>query len=98
MLEKIKLLLNKADDDSQDELLQTLISLCKEEAYVYCNLAEYDKKLDMIVIEMVIEKFNRIGSEGLLQQSSSGVSASYSDFYSDKIVRLLNKNRKVRAV
>lgn len=30
MLEKIKLLLNK--DDSADELLNTLISMCKEEA------------------------------------------------------------------
>jgi len=42
MLEKIKLLLNKADDDSVDELLQILISLCREEAASYCNMPEYD--------------------------------------------------------
>ena len=37
MLEKIKLLLN-IQDDNQDELLSTLISLCKDEAYTYCSL------------------------------------------------------------
>ena len=95
MLEKIKLLLN-ASDDSLDELILTLISLCKEEAYSYCNLPEYDSKLDFIVIQMVIERYNRIGSEGATSQSSSGVSMNYDSFYSDKVVRLLNKFRKVK--
>lgn len=96
MLERIKLLLNK--DDSADELLNTLISMCKEEAYVYCNLPAYDNKLDFVVTSMVIEKYNRMGSEGTLSQSSSGASASYDSFYSDKVVRMLNKFRKVKMV
>lgn len=98
MLEKIKLLLNKADDDSADELLQTLIALCKEEAYTYCNLAEYDEKLNYIVIQMVIERYNRIGSEGATAQTSSGVAFSYDSFYSEKVRIMLNKHRKVRMV
>ena len=96
MLERIKLLLNK--DDSADELLNTLISMCKEEAYIYCNLPAYDRKLDFVVTSMVIEKYNRMGSEGTLSQSSSGASASYDSFYSDKVVRMLNKFRKVKMV
>ena len=99
MIDKIKLLLNiKDDDSSQDELLTTLISICKEEAYVYCNLEEYTDKLDFIIIQMVIEKYNRIGSEGTISQSGSGASASYDSFYSEKVVRLLNKYRKVKMV
>ena len=99
MIDKIKLLLNiKDDDSSQDELLTTLIAICKEEAYVYCNLEEYSDKLDFIIIQMVIEKYNRIGSEGTVSQSSSGASASYDSFYSEKVVRLLNKYRKVKMV
>ena len=97
MLDKIKLLLNIADDNS-DDLLNTLISMCKEEAYVYCNLPEYNKKLDNIVVSMVIEKYNRIGSEGSKSQSASGISASYDSFYSDKVVKMLNKHRRVRCV
>ena len=72
--------------------------MCKEEAYVYCNLPEYNKKLDNIVVSMVIEKYNRIGSEGTTSQSASGISASYDSFYSDKIVKMLNKHRRVRCV
>ena len=98
MLEKIKLLLNVSDIDNLDELILTLITLCKEEAYIYCNLEKYDSKLDIVVTSMVIEKYNRMGSEGTLSQSASGASASYDSFYSDKVVRMLNKFRKVKMV
>lgn len=97
MLDKIKILLN-IQDDAQDELLTTLMGLCREEAYIYCNLPAYSEKLDFVVIQMVIERYNRIGSEGTTSQSSSGVSANYDSFYSDKVVRLLNKYRKVKTV
>lgn len=97
MLDKLKLLLN-IPDDTQDELLQVLISLCKDEAFNYCNLPEYSKKLDGAVIQMVIERYNRIGSEGATQQSSSGVSMTYDSFYSDKVRWMLNKHRKVKMI
>lgn len=97
MLDKLKLLLN-IQDDAQDELLQVLIALCKEEAFIYCNLTEYNKKLDGAVIQMVIERYNRIGSEGAIQQSSSGVEMTYDSFYSDKVRWMLNKQRKVKMI
>lgn len=97
MLDRIKLLLNRTDD-SEDELLQTLIALCKEEAYTYCNLGEYGSILDYIVIQMVIERYNRIGSEGATSQSYSGVSTNYDSFYSDKVTKMLNKHRRLRTV
>ena len=97
MLDKLKLLLN-IPDDTQDELLQVLISLCKDEAFNYCNLPEYSTKLDGAVIEMVIERYNRIGSEGATQQSSSGVSITYDSFYSEKVRWMLNKHRKVKMI
>ena len=97
MLDKLKLLLN-IQDDTQDELLQVLISLCKDEAFNYCNLPEYSTKLDGAVIEMVIERYNRIGSEGATQQSSSGVSMTYDSFYSEKVRWMLNKHRKVKMI
>lgn len=98
MLDRIKLLLNKENDDGIDELLLVLITLCKEEAYIYCNLDEYDDALDYIVIQMVIERYNRIGSEGTTEQSSSGAKAVYDSFYSQKVERMLNKHRKVKCV
>lgn len=97
MLDKLKLLLN-IPDDTQDELLQVLISLCKDEAFNYCNLPEYSTKLDGAVIQMVIERYNRIGSEGAIQQSSSGASITYDSFYSEKVRWMLNKHRKVKMI
>lgn len=98
MLNKIKLLLNKADDDSLDEVLTTLIALCKQEAYNYCNLSDYDEQLDYIVVQMVIERFNRIGSEGAISQTSSGITNQFESFYSDRVVKMLNKHRKLRTL
>ena len=98
MLDKLKLLLHTEDDDNIDELLVVLINLCKEEAYIYCNLDEYNDDLDYIVIQMVIERYNRIGSEGATEQKSSGVSMTYDSFYSQKVVRMLNKHRKVKCI
>ena len=98
MLNKIKLLLHKENDESVDELLLTLIALCKDEAYIYCNLEQYDEALDYIVIQMVIERFNRIGSEGTTAQSTSGISMTYDSFYSQKVERMLNKHRRVKCV
>ena len=97
MLDKIKLLLSIVDD-TNDDLLNTLIAMCKEEAYIYCNLQEYDKKLDNIVASMVVEKYNRMGSEGAISQSASGISASYDSFYSDKVVRMIKRDTIQRVI
>lgn len=98
MLERIKILLNKVGDNSVDATLRLLMNMCREEAYTYCNLDEYDEALDNIVIEMVIERFNRIGSEGASSQSTSGVSMSYYDSYSGRVLHMLNKHRRVKCV
>lgn len=97
MLDKLKLLLSIADDE-KDDMLATLISLCKDEAIAYCNLEEYNERMDFVITQMVIERYNRIGSEGATSQSTSGVSMSYNDFYSEKVRLMLNKFRKVRTL
>lgn len=89
---------NTAQNEQTDKLLRALISLCQDEAYNYCNLAEYDDSLDYIVVQMVIERFNRIGSEGATSQGVSGMQTTYDSFYSEKVRKLLNKHRKVKTV
>jgi len=92
MLEKIKMLLGIAEEDEgKDDLINLLISLCKDEAVDFCNLPEYDSKLDSAVISMVIERYNARGTEGLSSVSGSGVNEHYKDGYS-------SKNRKIRCI
>ena len=97
MLEKIKILLGLTDD-SKDELLGVLIGICKDEALDFCNLEDYSTKLDSAVIGMVIEKYNKMESEGLTSGSSSGINESYIDGYSEIVLSKLRKNRKVKCV
>lgn len=99
MLEKIKMLLGIAEEDEgKDDLINLLISLCKDEAVDFCNLPEYDSKLDSAVISMVIERYNARGTEGLTSVSGSGVNEHYKDGYSSNIISALVKNRKIRCI
>ena len=95
MLEKIKILINQY---AQDDILLLLIDMCKADAVEYCNLPEYIEDLDNIVIKMVIERYNKMGYEGLSAQGDSGVSNSFVDGYSKDIYQGLIKFRKMRVV
>ena len=97
MLEKIKILLG-IKDDSRDELLNVIIALCKDEAIDFCNLKEYSNKLDSAVINMVIERYNKLGTEGTTSVSTNGINESYIDGYSEITLSKLRKNRKVKCV
>ena len=99
MLEKIKILLGVGEDDeSKDDILNVLVSICKDEAREYCNLAEYTNKLDSAVISMVIERYNDMGTEGISSVSTSGIREEYLDGYSKNVINKLVKQRKVRLV
>lgn len=97
MLDKIKILLG-ITDDSKDELLSILIGIAKDEAIDFCNLEEYTSKLDSAVIQMVIEKYNKLGTEGVSSVSTNGINESYIDGYSESVLSKLRKNRKVKCV
>lgn len=95
ILEKVKVLINQVADE---DTLEVLIELCKEDAVNYCNLSEYIEDLDNIVVRMVIEKYNKLGFEGLSQQSTSAVSNSFIESYSTEILSALTKFRKIRVI
>lgn len=95
MLSKVKVFLNIKDTD-KDELLTILIDNAKQEIINYCNLKEYDNKLDSTLIKMVLSDYNKLGSEGIASQSYSGVSESFINGYSEDIISILNKHRKLR--
>ena len=97
MLDKIKILLGiNSLDMEQNELLEVLIEMAQQEAVEYCHLEEYNEKLNPAVVYMVIERYNRIGAEGLTSSSSSGISESYIDGYSKQVYSLLNRHRRVK--
>lgn len=98
MLEKIKTLRGIEGTD-KDTLLNYLIEDCKADAVDYCNLAAYKDSLDHVVVQMVIERYNRMGNEGIQAVSYSGVSETYgADCYSAGIYTALKKHRKLKTL
>lgn len=79
-------------------VLTLLMNQCKQIATDYCNLSEYNEKLDEIVKVMVCERFNKLSADGISSQSYSGISESYTDDFSPMIYKSLRKHRKLRTV
>ena len=93
MLEKVKLLLGIADN-TKDDLLTLLIEQAVEEAIVYTHNECVDE-LNTSIIQMVVYKYNRIGTEGVDSEGYSGVSVQYTSDYPENIMRGLRAKRKV---
>jgi hypothetical protein len=58
----------------------------------YCGI-EPDTELEMVAQQIAVIKLNRSGTEGLANQSYSGVSESYIDGYPAEIQKILNRKR-----
>jgi hypothetical protein len=94
MLTQVKMLLG-IQDTEKDSLLNYLIDSCCDEATAFCNLPEFDDRLEPVVVKMVVFNYNRLGSEGVATQSFSGVSESFTEGYPLEVLNHLRKFRKV---
>lgn len=86
MLEQIKLLTGSAKDD----LISLLIEKTKKELESTTK-KEYEESWDNLIVDMVVCKLNRIGTEGLKSTSINGLSEDYLDDYPKPIIRQINK-------
>jgi len=95
MLSKIKLLLG-IDDVSKDSLLILLIEMAQDfvRNYIHDNNIE---GLDTAIIDIVVHRYNRLGTEGLSNENYSGVSFSYEDI-SESVKQQLNKHRRIGVI
>ena len=76
MINKIKILLGITDND---ELLNEIIEITEYKILNYINKKTLPEELEFILIELVISRFNKIGSEGFSSESTDGKSISYED-------------------
>lgn len=96
MQETIKILLGLIGNE-KDDLIRILIDICTDEAEQYCNTNSIDG-LETAIIQMVVFKYNRIGTEGLNSESYNSASFSYADDYPMPILKMLNSKRKLRVL
>ena len=82
-------------DDSQDVLLVTLIEQCSAE---YLSRTHQTVVDDSIVNDMVIERYNRLGNEGVQSISYSGIGETYESDYSEAVQKLIRSKTRLVAI
>lgn len=94
MLEKIRRRSVAAKNQS-DDLLNDLIEETQEEIKEYIHREDIPISLEGVLIELVVIKCNRLGTEGINSESFSGVSTSYIDGFPKDILKKLRSCRKL---
>ena len=76
LLNRIKTLLNV---EGNEELITEIVNNTESKILNYINASEMPKELEFVLIELSVQRFNRIGSEGIASESIDGKSVSYDD-------------------
>ena len=76
LLNRIKVLLGINDYDNA-ELINEIIELTKSKILNYIDKTELPKELEFVLVELSIQRYNKIGSEGISSESVDGKSVSY---------------------
>lgn len=97
MIEEIKLLLGDAAANHSDAQIALAYKMALAEVEEYCK-RDADATLELVAEQIAVIKLNRIGTEGLANQSYSGVSESYIDGYPAEIQNILIRKRKMKVL
>ena len=76
LLNRIKTLLNI---EGNENLIYEIVNITESKILNYINASEMPKELEFVLIELAVQRFNRIGSEGISSESIDGKSVSYDD-------------------
>ena len=76
LLNRIKTLLNI---EGNDELIIEIVNITEAKILNYINAIEIPIELEFVLIELSVQRFNRIGSEGIASESIDGKSIHYDD-------------------
>ena len=76
LLNRIKVLLG-INDYNNAELINEIIELTKSKILNYIDKTELPEELEFVLVELSIQRYNRIGSEGISSESVDGKSVAY---------------------
>ena len=92
MIDKVKLLLG-LNDASKDDLIEVLIDGAVEDAVAITGNKYIQDELPNTIVKMVVYNYNRLGTEGLENESYSGITYNYLDGYPQDILNTLKQKR-----
>lgn len=97
IIEKVEAILGPTGTGQRKHnTLLALVEMCREEAMDYCNLNKYKKELDNAVVQMVIQRYNRINNEGVDSTNASGINEHFHDGYTADVMKMLQKHRRMK--
>ena len=76
LLNRIKTLIKI---EGNENLIYEIVNITEAKILNYINANEMPIELEFVLIELAIQRFNRIGSEGIASESIDGKSVSYDD-------------------
>lgn len=76
IIEQVKTLLG-ISDDLQDNLLLVIQMLTESHFKAYSKQDNIPENLNYIIVEVMVKRFNRIGSEGMSSQTVEGLSTAF---------------------
>lgn len=76
IIEQVKTLLG-ISDDLQDNLLSVIQMLTESHFKAYSKQDNIPENLNYIVVEVMVKRFNRIGSEGMSSQTVEGLNMAF---------------------
>lgn len=79
-------------DSSIDAQLAIILSMAEAE-YLRRTHQEYPD--ESIVLEMAVERYNRLGNEGIESINYSGISEAFSSDYSDRVTKLIRSKTRL---
>lgn len=91
-LENVKTLLSITDNE-QDELLSKIIDNTEKRLLTFLPLNEKDvpQRLDFVVEEVAVKRYNRVGAEGMTSETLDGHSTKFQDDDFDEFLNFIER-------
>ena len=77
-MDRLKLYLG-ITDDSEDELLETILLDCEQMLRMYIGAKEEPMELEWIITEHSVKRYRKIGSEGLKEEQLDDITNTFTD-------------------
>ena len=77
-MDKLKLYLG-ITDDSEDELLETILLDCEQMLRMYIGAKRVPMELEWIITELSVKRYRKIGSEGLKEEQIDVITNTFED-------------------
>ena len=77
-MDRLKLYLG-ITDNSEDELLETILLDCEQMLKMYIGAKEVPMELEWIITELSVKRYRKIGSEGLKSEQIDVITNTFED-------------------